>query len=102
MNVVYSVAGVQAYGWCSSFCLLSCSCKHTLPGTALKPLVLPVVLLLLMQAELAQKAKSAGLPLYIVHDAGRTQVAAGSQTVLAVGPGPASLVDSVTGHLSLL
>ena len=37
--------------------------------------------------ELYQKARSAGVNAYIVHDAGRTQVAAGSATVLAVGPG---------------
>lgn len=43
-----------------------------------------------------------GLPTYIVHDAGRTQIAAGSQTVLAIGPGPKTTIDRVTGHLSLL
>lgn len=54
------------------------------------------------QAELASKALQRGLPAYIVQDAGRTQIAAGSQTVLAIGPGPKSVIDSVTGHLSLL
>ena len=54
------------------------------------------------QAELAARAVAAGLPAYIVRDAGRTQIAAGSQTVLAVGPAPKSAVDRVTGHLSLL
>mmetsp|Transcript_24869 Transcript_24869/g.67716 ORF Transcript_24869/g.67716 Transcript_24869/m.67716 type:complete len:174 (-) Transcript_24869:701-1222(-) len=52
--------------------------------------------------DLAEKATAAGLPAYIVCDAGRTQIAAGSQTVLAVGPAPKSAVDAVTGHLKLL
>ncbi|KAI8472026.1 MAG: peptidyl-tRNA hydrolase-like protein 2, mitochondrial precursor (Bcl-2 inhibitor of transcription 1) [Monoraphidium minutum] len=53
-------------------------------------------------ASLAARAQAAGLCCYIVHDAGRTQIAAGSQTVLAVGPAPKSEVDKVTGHLSLM
>ena len=55
-----------------------------------------------MQEDLAAKASSLGMPTYIVCDAGRTQIAAGSQTVLAIGPAPKSLVDQVTGHLRLL
>ncbi|XP_053382471.1 probable peptidyl-tRNA hydrolase 2 [Mercenaria mercenaria] len=51
--------------------------------------------------ELAQKAESAGLPNYIVHDAGRTQIAAGSQTVLGI-IGKIDVVDSITGKLKLL
>lgn len=35
-------------------------------------------------------------------DAGRTQIAAGSLTVLAIGPAPVKEVDAVTGHLKLL
>ncbi|GLI71575.1 hypothetical protein VaNZ11_016839 [Volvox africanus] len=53
-------------------------------------------------AELEAKAMSLGMPTYIVHDAGRTQIAAGSQTVLAIGPAPKSQLDTVTGHLKLL
>ena len=56
----------------------------------------------LLQDDLAEKALAAGLPAYIVCDAGRTQIAAGSQTVLAVGPAPKSVVDAITGHLKLL
>jgi PTH2 family peptidyl-tRNA hydrolase len=48
------------------------------------------------------KAREAGLPTYVVHDAGRTQIAAGSRTVLAIGPAPRSRVDAVTGGLPLL
>ena len=32
---------------------------------------------------------------------GRTQIAPGSHTVLAVGPAPGSMVDKVTGNLKL-
>ena len=52
--------------------------------------------------QLAQRARALGLPTHLVCDAGRTQIAAGSKTVLAVGPGPRSVVDQVTGHLKLL
>lgn len=33
---------------------------------------------------------------------GRTQIAAGSRTVLGIGPAPVKLVNQVTGHLKLL
>ncbi|KFY15905.1 hypothetical protein V492_01683 [Pseudogymnoascus sp. VKM F-4246] len=52
--------------------------------------------------ELAAKAKAAGLVAEVVCDAGRTQIAAGSVTVLGVGPAKRSLVDGVTGGLKLL
>ncbi|CAJ1005772.1 putative Peptidyl-tRNA hydrolase PTH2 [Leishmania naiffi] len=51
---------------------------------------------------LAKHARQVNLPHYVVRDAGRTQVAAGSKTVVAVGPGPRSLVDEVTKQLKLL
>lgn len=51
---------------------------------------------------LEKLAKESGLITYSVIDAGRTQIAAGSHTVLAIGPGPASLIDTITGHLKLL
>lgn len=52
--------------------------------------------------ELAAAAQAAGLPLYVVADAGRTQIAAGSRTVVAIGPALDSLVSKITGHLALL
>jgi peptidyl-tRNA hydrolase len=54
--------------------------------------------LLTLQAQ----AMSLGLCARVIHDAGRTQIAAGSATVLGVGPGPKSVVDGVTGGLKLL
>ena len=50
---------------------------------------------------LLAKARSLGLVSYVVADAGRTQIAPGSHTVLAVGPAPGSQVDLVTGGLKL-
>ena len=55
------------------------------------------------ELELLQaQAMSLGLCARIIHDAGRTQIASGSATVLGVGPGPKSVVDQVTGGLKLL
>ncbi len=51
--------------------------------------------LLLLQAQ----AVSLGLCARVIRDAGRTQIQAGSVTCLAVGPGPKSVVDQVTGGL---
>jgi PTH2 family peptidyl-tRNA hydrolase len=53
-------------------------------------------------ASLADTAACLELPCHSVNDAGRTEVAAGSLTVIAIGPAPAATVDVVTGHLSLL
>ena len=52
--------------------------------------------------DLQTKAKALGLITYIVEDAGRTQIAAGSQTVLAIGPAPVKIIDQITSHLKLL
>eukprot|EP00897_Mesotaenium_endlicherianum_P006327 jgi/Mesen1/5722/ME000289S04822 len=52
--------------------------------------------------ELKGRASGLKLPTYVVQDAGRTQVAAGSKTVLAIGPGDKASVDQVTRHLRLL
>ncbi len=52
--------------------------------------------------ELFAKAKEAGLVAYIVQDAGRTQIAAGSHTVLIIGPASARRIDPICQHLKLL
>lgn len=52
--------------------------------------------------ELMGVARSLGITAQVIADAGRTQIEAGSLTVLGVGPAPQSLVDKVTGHLKLL
>lgn len=51
---------------------------------------------------LKETADSIGLPTFVVADAGRTQVSAGSKTVLAIGPGSKASIDSITGRLRLL
>ncbi|PWW72040.1 peptidyl-tRNA hydrolase II [Tuber magnatum] len=51
---------------------------------------------------LAGVAASLGVVARIVRDAGRTQIKAGSSTVLGIGPAPRSVVDQITGHLKLL
>lgn len=50
---------------------------------------------------LQAQAMSLGLCARVIHDAGRTQIAAGSATVLGL-LGPKSVVDQVTGQLKLL
>ncbi|KAG2414844.1 peptidyl-tRNA hydrolase 2 [Aspergillus terreus] len=50
---------------------------------------------------LQAQAISLGLCARVIQDAGRTQIASGSRTVLGI-LGPKSVVDSVTGHLKLL
>lgn len=37
--------------------------------------------------DLVNKARDLSLPVQVVRDAGRTQIAAGSKTVAAIGPG---------------
>lgn len=57
------------------------------------------------EAELMNVRKAAnihGLNYYLVHDAGRTQIAAGSATVLAIGPDLVQNIDQLTGQLKLL
>jgi PTH2 family peptidyl-tRNA hydrolase len=51
---------------------------------------------------LQAKAISLGLVAEVIADAGRTQIASGSHTVLGIGPAPKSLIDEVTGSLKLL
>lgn len=47
-------------------------------------------------------AISLGLVAEVIADAGRTQIASGSHTVLGIGPAPKSIIDQVTGKLKLL
>ncbi len=51
---------------------------------------------------IAQRAIDAGLPVQVIHDAGRTQVAEGTPTCCAIGPAEDGRIDPVTGELSLL
>ncbi|NXA09203.1 PTH2 hydrolase, partial [Sapayoa aenigma] len=51
--------------------------------------------------QLLEEAKRLGLTVSLIQDAGRTQIAPGSRTVLGIGPGPVDIIDKVSGHLKL-
>ena len=51
--------------------------------------------------QLAREARSLGLNASLVKDAGRTQIAPGSVTVLSVGPGKFQLTET-TIHMLLI
>jgi len=52
--------------------------------------------------QLRRIAEDKGLPNHLVRDAGLTQVEPNTLTVLALGPAPEELLDSLTGDLPLL
>ncbi len=51
---------------------------------------------------IAGQAAEAGLPVQVIHDAGRTQVTEGTPTCCAIGPAADTAIDAITGQLSLL
>lgn len=51
---------------------------------------------------LRREADVLGLAAAIIHDSGLTQVTPGTATCIGIGPGPAELVDKITGELALL
>jgi peptidyl-tRNA hydrolase, PTH2 family len=52
--------------------------------------------------DIVSRALAASLPVQVVHDAGRTQVTAGTLTCCAIGPAQAERIEVVTADLSLL
>eukprot|EP00670_Eutreptiella_braarudii_P021573 CAMPEP_0174368356 /NCGR_PEP_ID=MMETSP0811_2-20130205/88771_1 /TAXON_ID=73025 ORGANISM="Eutreptiella gymnastica-like, Strain CCMP1594" /NCGR_SAMPLE_ID=MMETSP0811_2 /ASSEMBLY_ACC=CAM_ASM_000667 /LENGTH=152 /DNA_ID=CAMNT_0015511797 /DNA_START=16 /DNA_END=474 /DNA_ORIENTATION=+ len=52
--------------------------------------------------EARKTARKLDLPCVLVADAGRTQIAAGSKTVLALGPAPTEMMDEIATHFSPL
>jgi PTH2 family peptidyl-tRNA hydrolase len=52
--------------------------------------------------DVARRAHAAGLPVELIQDAGRTQVAPGTVTCCAVGPADSDRMDPVTAELGLL
>ena len=64
-----------------------------------------VVLKAANQAELQElqaRAQSAGLPVALIQDAGRTVVAEGTVTCIGIGPAAAAALEPITGSLKLL
>jgi peptidyl-tRNA hydrolase, PTH2 family len=51
---------------------------------------------------IADQAVAAGLAVERIHDAGRTQIEAGTITCCAIGPAESTRIDAVTGDLSLM
>jgi PTH2 family peptidyl-tRNA hydrolase len=52
--------------------------------------------------EVAEQAQAAGLPVELIRDAGRTQLAPGTLTCCAIGPAARDRVDAVAAALALL
>ncbi|MFB6207735.1 MAG: peptidyl-tRNA hydrolase Pth2 [Candidatus Nanohaloarchaea archaeon] len=52
--------------------------------------------------ELYRDALGLGLPVYLVKDAGLTEVEPGTVTALGVGPAEESKIDKITGELELV
>ena len=57
--------------------------------------------LLMCRDAIKKAAEESGISTSVIMDAGRTQIAAGSRTVLALGPAPIAKIDAVAGHLKL-
>jgi len=54
-----------------------------------------------MMDGIAAACEAAGVPYYVVEDAGRTQVAPGSRTCCGIGPAPVEVIDQITGPAGL-
>ena len=51
---------------------------------------------------LKEKAEELKIVAHIISDAGHTEIPAGTNTVLGIGPAPNNIIDQVTGKLPIL
>lgn len=51
---------------------------------------------------LKEKAEKLKISTSLIEDAGHTEIAPGTKTVLGIGPAPDSIIDQVTGDLKVL
>ena len=51
---------------------------------------------------LKKKAEELKLSVFIIEDAGHTEIPAGTKTVIGIGPAPSNIIDQITGDLSIL
>jgi PTH2 family peptidyl-tRNA hydrolase len=51
---------------------------------------------------LKDKAEDLKMVAEIISDAGHTEIPAGTETVLGIGPAPSNIIDQVTGDLPIL
>jgi len=52
--------------------------------------------------EVYSRARKAGIICNLVTDAGHTEIPAGTETVVGLGPGPRVQIDKITGQLPLV
>lgn len=52
--------------------------------------------------ESERRAREKNIICCLVKDAGRTQIAPGEYTAIAIGPAPSELIDEITGKFKLL
>ncbi|PWN53339.1 peptidyl-tRNA hydrolase II [Violaceomyces palustris] len=55
-----------------------------------------------LMLQIEDQARKRGLAARSIIDAGRTQIAPNTRTVLGIGPAPKSIIDEITGDLKLL
>jgi len=89
-------ASVGAFRGCTDRALLAAWDRNGQPKIALRCSSLKELL------AIERAARQLRIPTFAVRDAGRTQVVAGTITVLAVGPAESAKLQRITGHLKLL